>query len=159
MIGRTWWTSDDTRVLAAIQHNEDTYQRFTARWRRVEHAYQVRLVGSRNPFTGGIDADHVDGDTGTLPGRWRKDGRPSRNNPEGRALLTGLTWTPTPTPGLPVVTETQTLEHAYSYLTTVAAYRGRAWAAVGPCDGEPPVDRTLWTPCEEWEYVKARDDQ
>lgn len=158
MTGRTWWTSDDPRVLAVIQHNDVSYRKFAEQWKRVEHAYQVRLVGSRSPFTGGVDADHADGDTSALPGRWRKDGRPFRNNRKGCALLAGLTWTPEPTPGLPVVTETQTLAHGYVYLTTAVEYRGRAWATVGPSDDTPPVDRTLWTPCEEWEYVKARDN-
>lgn len=75
-------------------------------------------------------------------------------------------------PGLPRLMEYMTVEREVVTTTSVAfASGGRAWAKVGA--GEPfdhkerakaerdggPVDRSIWTPVKEWEWLKAVDER
>lgn len=141
-----------------------------------QDAHDVRLLGGRNPFTGLTEACGVTGDTSRLPGRWTKPDsrgrrRPFANNMEGRTMLKSLDQPDVGAiPGLPRLMEYMTVEHGFVMVSVAFASGGRAWAKVGA--GEPfdhkereqaerdggPVDRSIWTPVKEWEWLKAVDE-
>lgn len=172
----TYWTTADPRVLDWCAANERAYFRWKTKVKDFQDAHDVRLLGGRNPFTGLTEACGVTGDTSRLPGRWTKPDsrgrcRPFANNMEGRTMLKSLDQPDVGAiPGLPRLMEYMTVEHGFVMVSVAFASGGRAWAKVGA--GEPfdhkerakaerdggPVDRSIWTPVKEWEWLKAVDE-
>lgn len=148
----TYFKTIDPQVIAACQHNDKTWEDFMTQGRRIQEQYGVKLLHTRNPFTGGLDCAGVSGDTGTLPGEWTKPDqhgrrRPYRNNLIGRQILDSSHWEPTEIPGMPSMVEIPTEGGCRILPVVTFAVYDAAYASVP--DGDPthyggPVDVSIW---------------
>lgn len=161
-----WYTSIDPTVTGAIRGRDHDWEAFRRRVRAARARYGVGFAHARNPFTGDLDCVGVLGRSDRLPGRWTTPDRNNRSRPytanlEGRALLDSLGFPWHPTPGLPDAASIQSFDGIVTRWTRpFLDPDGRAWALIpdGRPTGRKNADGRVWTECEEWEYVRARNE-
>lgn len=162
-----WYTSMDPTVIEALRNRDHDWETFRNLIHDAKTHYGIRFGHTRNPFTGDLDCVCTVGHSELLPGRWTKPGRdgasrPYQTNMEGRALLATLGFPHHPIPGLPDTTRIQNFEGIITrWIQPFLDAEGRAWTLIPEGDPQPDgrtVDTSLWAECEEWEYLRARNE-